>query len=477
VITDRDAVIQYVNPGFTRMTGYTRAEVLGKNPRLLKSGRHDGKFYQELWATISSGKLWRGEFINRRKDGVIYTEEATIAPVRSSGGEITNYIAIKSDITERKRAENAVRESEERLRALMTASSHAIYRMSPDWSEMRQLRGRDFIADTETPSRHWLEKYIHPDDQPHVKAVINEAIRTKSIFELEHRVLRVDGTLGWTFSRAIPLLDANGEIVEWFGAASDVTERKRADEVIRGLNTELEQRVRERTAQLEAANQELEAFAYSVSHDLRAPLRGIDGWSMALLEDYGAELDAKAHTYLDRVRSEAQRLGGLIDDLLKLSRVTRSEMAIGCVNLSSLAETIATRLKEMHPGRTLEFLITPGLTGTGDARLLEIALNNLLDNAVKFTGPRPEARIEVGKTVGDGHSAFFVRDNGVGFDMAYAGLLFGAFQRLHKAREFPGTGIGLATVQRVIHRHGGRVWAEARVGEGATFNFTLGGNP
>jgi signal transduction histidine kinase len=196
---------------------------------------------------------------------------------------------------------------------------------------------------------------------------------------------------------------------------------------------------------------------------------------MELLEDYGAALDSRAQTYLGRVRSEAQHMGRLIDDLLQLSHVTRSEMAPGPVNLSSLAETIAAHLKEAHPGRRLEFVITPGMTVAGDARLLEIALTNLLDNAVKFTGPRPEARIEVGRTEHEGRSAFFVRDNGVGFDMAYAGLLFGAFQRLHKAREFPGTGIGLATVQRVIHRHGGRIWAEARVGEGATFCFTLGG--
>jgi light-regulated signal transduction histidine kinase (bacteriophytochrome) len=198
---------------------------------------------------------------------------------------------------------------------------------------------------------------------------------------------------------------------------------------------------------------------------------------MALLEDYGAQLDLKANEYLARVRSEAQHMGRLIDDLLQLSRVTRSEMAPGPINLSALAEWIALTLKEAHPGRRLEFHIAPGLMALGDSRLLAIALNNLLDNAVKFTGPRPAARIEVGRTEHEGRPAFFVRDNGVGFDMAYAGQLFGAFQRLHKAREFPGTGIGLATVQRVIHRHGGKIWAQARPGEGAMFCFTLGGNP
>ncbi len=255
---------------------------------------------------------------------------------------------------------------------------------------------------------------------------------------------------------------------------TDVTERKRAEEEIRQLNVELEERVRSRTRALEAANRELEAFAHSVSHDLRAPLRGIDGWSLALLEDFGEHLDAQGHKYLDRVRSEAQRMGKLIDDLLHLSRVGRAELLPTTVDLTALAETIAARLKEAHPDRSIEFIVAPELKCTGDARLLEIALNNLLDNAVKFTGTRNVARVEFGQTEREGKTAFFVRDNGVGFDMAYAKMLFAPFQRLHKASEFPGSGIGLATVQRVIHRHGGRIWAAAQVGAGATMYFTLG---
>jgi signal transduction histidine kinase len=254
----------------------------------------------------------------------------------------------------------------------------------------------------------------------------------------------------------------------------DVTERKRAEDDLRLLNAELEQRVRSRTAALEAANRELEAFAHSVSHDLRAPLRGIDGWSLALLEDSGERLDAQGHKHLERVRSEAQRMGRLIDDLLHLSRVGRTELVPGTVDLTCLAATIAARLKEVNPGRCIEFVVAPDLKCIGDARLLEIALTNLLENAVKFTGTRGAARVEFGRTDFEGKPAFFVRDNGVGFDMAYAKMLFAPFQRLHKTSEFPGTGIGLATVQRVIHRHGGRIWAEAGVGAGATLYFTLG---
>jgi len=257
----------------------------------------------------------------------------------------------------------------------------------------------------------------------------------------------------------------------------DISERKKAEQAIREsqqlLNAELEQRVRDRTAQLEASNRELEAFAYSVSHDLRAPLRRIDGWSLALLEDYGDRFDDRAHQYVERIRAEAQRLGALIDDLLQLSRVTRMEMQHDQVDLTSLACGVAARLRDVYPGRKIEFVIQPELGALGDGRLLEIALTNLLGNAAKFTGPRPQARIEFGRTEHQGEPVFYVRDNGVGFDMAYAGTLFGAFQRLHKPSQFPGTGIGLATVQRVIRRHGGTVWAEAQPDSGATFYFNL----
>jgi len=239
------------------------------------------------------------------------------------------------------------------------------------------------------------------------------------------------------------------------------------------LNDELEQRVKDRTLQLEASNRELEAFCYSVSHDLRAPLRGIDGWSLALLEDYHDKFDEKGRQYLQRVRADTQRMGRLIDDLLLLSRVTRGTIQRSRVDLTAIAQSVAARLREAEPERRVEFAAQPGLTAQGDARLLDIVLFNLLDNAWKFSRGRPLARVEFGRTEIDSRPAFFVRDNGVGFDMIYAQKLFGAFQRMHKASEFPGTGIGLATVQRVIQRHGGRVWAEAQVDRGATFYFTL----
>jgi signal transduction histidine kinase len=245
---------------------------------------------------------------------------------------------------------------------------------------------------------------------------------------------------------------------------------KKAEAKIQSLNDDLQRRAND----LEAANKELEAFSYSVSHDLRAPLRAIDGFSQALLEDYTESLDREGKDYLQRLRAASQRMALLIDDLLNLSRVSRRQMSLETVDLSKLAQGILADFRQLEPDREVELRIATGVTTRADRRLMQIALQNLLQNAWKFTAKRERAKIEFGIAQHNGRSAYFVRDNGAGFDMAYADKLFGAFQRLHGAHEFPGTGIGLATVQRIVHRHGGKIWADGTLDGGASFYFTLG---
>jgi signal transduction histidine kinase len=257
------------------------------------------------------------------------------------------------------------------------------------------------------------------------------------------------------------------------GLTYEVTERKKAEAEIRKLNAELERRVEERTMELEALNRELKSFSYSISHDFRAPLRALNAFSANLTEKYADQLDEQGRHYLNRINKASLYMSDLVDDLLKLSRITRSEMKLQVVDISQVAEEFVNDLQEAEPARRVNVVITPDLRAKGDFPLLKVVLENLIENAWKFSSKEAQAEIEVGRITTDGEEVFFVSDNGVGFNMAYSKNLFGAFQRLHGVDEFPGTGIGLATVQRIINRHGGRIWAEAEVGKGATFYFTL----
>lgn len=284
----------------------------------------------------------------------------------------------------------------------------------------------------------------------------------------------------WAIDERQKLLLTTGHSLLWLVGIIGIvlgTRRLRQSEFERTLAKEALIRKAKELArsndELVAVNKELEAFSYSVSHDLSAPLRSLDGFSQAMLEDYNDKVDEQGKDFLGRIRAASQRMGQLIDDLLELSRITRIEMHRETVDLTALAQTIAKELQEREPQRRVEFVIAQGAVADGDSRLLRVALDNLLGNAWKFTAKRPDARIEFGITRHKGGTAYFVRDNGAGFDMTYADKLFDAFQRLHKPTEFPGIGIGLATVQRVIRRHGGSIWAEGAVGKGATFFFTL----
>lgn len=272
-----------------------------------------------------------------------------------------------------------------------------------------------------------------------------------------------DGRLTEVLYNASVYRDSGGQVLGVFAAARDVSKIRLAEAQTRQLNL-----------QLTEANKELEAFAYSVSHDLRAPLRSIDGFSRILLDDYAPRLDEDGRDSIARIRAAAQRMAQLIDDMLMLSRVTRAEMVHERVDLSGLARSVVHEMQKLEPHRRVDCVVAEGIGADGDQHLLRIVLENLLGNAWKFTNRRDRARIEFGATTREGATDYYVRDNGAGFDPAYAGKLFGAFQRLHSSTDFPGTGIGLATVQRIVRRHGGRVWAEGKVDAGATFNFNLG---
>ena len=271
-----------------------------------------------------------------------------------------------------------------------------------------------------------------------------------------------------------PLHSVEGWIVGVTCTSTDVTALRRVEQQVSALNADLERRVQERTVQLEAANQELEAFSASISHDLRAPLRRIDGFSRILLEDYADKVGEAGADTLNRIRASSQNMAHLIDDLLNLSRVNRSTLRCANTHLGQLARSVADELQALEPERRVEWVIAEDAVALkADVRLLRVVFENLLGNAWKFVRAQPAPRIEFGSTKRDGALVWFVRDNGAGFDMTYSHKLFSAFQRLHSDSEFPGTGIGLATVRRIIHRHGGQVWAEGEVGKGATFYFTL----
>ena len=474
VMTDRNGQIVWVNAALTALTGYTPAEVVGRNTRIFRSGKQDPHYYQELWATILAGKVWHREIINRRKDGTLYTEEMTITPVRNDRAEVTHFIAVKQDVTERKQAEEALRASEERFRVFMEHSPTLAFIKDVDGRYLFVNKPFETIFGVERG--HVLGKTLYewlPEETARRLARSDRlALEDGAASDLLENVVSPRGVrhlLGFKFL----LPDVSGRPTMG-GVAIDVTERVQAQEEIRLLNQELENRVKLRTAELEAANKELEAFTYSVAHDLRAPLRHINGFSRILADDYGKELSLEARDYLIRIGDAAARMGRLIDDLLELARLGRRAMTWQQVDFQALVEEVVRELEPEAAGRAIEWHVGQMASAQCDRVLMKQALGNLLSNAVKYTRPRNPAVIEVGCRQAASHRVFYVRDNGVGFSMAYAHKLFGVFQRLHLEEDFEGTGVGLAVVHRVLERHGGQVWAESEPGKGAAFYFTLG---
>jgi PAS domain S-box-containing protein len=502
-VTDVQGTITYVNDKFCAISQYSKDDLIGQNHRILNSGHHTREFFQQMYHAIANGQVWQGEIKNRAKDGSSYWVDTTIVPFIGEQGKPRQYVAIRTDITERKLTEEALAASRQALetQSLMLQS---VLDSIADGLVAADEQGRLTLWNpaaariiglgaAEGSSQEWAEHYglylndtvtpFPPEQLPLVLAIQGETSTAEMFVRnpaLEQGV--------WIEASASPLKNKEGALRGGVVAFRDVTQRKVDEREIRKLNDELEVRVAERTALLEIANKELEAFSYSVSHDLRAPLRHISGFTKLLKEKLGSSLDASAQDFLGRIQAGTQEMGVLVDELLKLARVGRHVLKRRSTNLNSIVEEVIAILQPDSDGREVEWVIAELPDVECDAILIKQVFQNLMANALKFTRPRvgaarseaaaraPDAHtvIEIGYQEEDGQPIFMVRDNGVGFSMKYVDKLFGVFQRLHTSEEFEGTGIGLVTVKRIVHRHGGRVWAEGVPDKGAAFYFTMG---
>ncbi|MDY3560341.1 PAS domain S-box protein [Gemmata sp. JC673] len=473
-----DGRVAFLNEFGQRFFGFAAEEIVGRHvmdtivPQTEITGRDLKGLIERVCA--DPGAFEQSVNENVRRDGTRAWVAWTNRVVLGAGGEVVEILSVGSDVTGARRMEHALVASEKKFSAVFRLSpvSLALTRLDGPIVDVNKSFERIYKLSAERvrgrPPTDFAELYDAPAD----RAMYAERLRRDGrLSGIEVRRALADGS-------AVDLVVA-AELIELDGvahalvASTDVTPLKRAEKALREANAALERRVGERTNELVAANAELEAFCYSVSHDLRAPLRAVDGFSQALLEDYGPRLDAEAHGFLKRIRGAAARMGELIDDLLTLSRVTRADLRRERVDLSDLAGEVVRALRQTDPGRAVEVVIAPELFAEGDRSLLRVVLENLLGNAWKYTSKVAAPRVELGREERTEGPTFFVRDNGAGFDPAYAHKLFQPFQRLHREAEFPGHGVGLATVLRVVRRHGGAVGAEGSVGNGARFWFTM----
>jgi PAS domain S-box-containing protein len=454
-------------------------------PRLfgIKSGQFGGTFEAFLCLAHPEDRENANQAIRRaiKTHGDFVTDFRTVWPDQSvhyivsrgraiydDRGFPLRVVGVVVDISESKKAEINLRESEERFRTMADAAPVLIWTSTPD--NRRDYVNRAWLEFTGRPAEHELgfgwAAGIHDDDRAAALTVFKSAPADKQPFSIEYRLRRADGQYRWVHDHGAPRFGQDGSFQGFIGSCIDINERKTAQ-------VELEQRVQDRTSELQASNKELEAFTYSVSHDLRAPLRHIDGYAQILQEEYQGSLPEDAHRYLRRIRMGTQNMGRLVDDLLNLARVGRQELATQLCDLNEIVQEALEDIRNDTRNRSIEWKIGKLPLAECDPGLIKQVFATLISNAAKYSRPREVAIIELGTTEQSGKTAIFVKDNGVGFSMKYASKLFGVFQRLHRAEDFEGTGVGLATVERIIRKHGGRIWAEAEVDHGATFFFTL----
>ena len=423
----------------------------------------------ERWKAIHRRAL-AGEVVREesdrfdRADGSVQWLRWEVHPWHDSTGALAGLVVFSEDITERKRAAEALRESEKQFRTLADSIPNLAWWANADgYITWYNQRWYEYTGTAPAQMEGWGWQSVHdPEVLPKVLDRWKASIATGKPFDMEFPLRGADGVFRSFLTRVLPLKGPDGQVLRWFGTNTDVSALKLAEEALKQSN-----------AELAVANSDLEAFSYAVSHDLRAPLRAIEGFTTAIIEDHGASLNESAKDHFNRVVSASRRMSQLIDAMLNMARLTKGEMREKTVDLSGLAEIAAHELRKRDPGRSADFVIAPGLKAQGDREMLNTVVENLLDNAWKFTGKHPAATIEFGASESNGKMVFFVRDDGAGFDVQFADKLFMPFHRFHSSGEFPGLGIGLAIVHSIIARHNGRIWAESAQEKGATFFFTL----
>ena len=469
ISSDNTLVITGWNSAAESIYGWREEEVLGRNGEEILKTEFFNKTRAEVIQELKETGEFSAEVSQRRKDGTkLYVETQTVA-IPSANGEITSFVSVNRDITERKQAEADMLESEMRYHRVLDTMLEGCQIIDLNW---RYIYANDVVAaqgkrKPEELLGHTMMEIYPGIEQTELFDILQRCMKDRTSERLENRFVFPDGSVGWFKLSIQPIREGI------FILSTDITERKYAENEIRQLNEKLEERVIERTAQLHTANKELESFSYSVSHDLRAPLRAINGYTRILVEDYTSVLDEEGKRICNIITTEAQRMGDLIDDLLSFSRLSRKEIMPAKVDMKALVSSVYGELTRESERERIDFKLGKLPPAEGDPSLLHQVWVNLISNAIKFTSKKEYAVIEVGTKKSDSENIYCVRDNGAGFDIQYVDKLFGVFQRLHSDDEFEGTGVGLAIVQRIVQRHGGRVWAEGDVDKGATFYFAL----